>query len=162
MPLPPSRAQSGTAFGADTRKNPETVWDLVHNKYSNREEQGPDAMQRRDFPADAAHARVSRYRPASAFSADARFGNPSASRTPIADIVNNKFAIEGQPGMELAPDRAYAPNEGKVVSGNRVPKPRPTRASSALAETNRLKLSHLAVVGRAALPASSRPHSARA
>lgn len=151
--MPP--VQPDTAFGEVT-KNPEVVvWDLVHNKFAKPVEQGHGAMQRIDYPGIPS-------RPASArFQASVVFGAKSDKRTPISDLMANKYAVEGLPGMELAPDRIYAPNEGRRKS-NKLPLPKPTRNSVLLKETNRMKfLQQIQVTGHGPGGSSSRPQSAR-
>jgi len=136
--LPPRTAP---AFGVAPRKDAVTVNALMHGEFARDAERGLDAFERKNFPADAARARVNPFAPAATRSAAAVFGASSASRTPAADLINYKFAVEGLPGTEHAPERSYAPAEGARPPG-RLPRPRHTRSSHALRETSLFRLAH--------------------
>jgi hypothetical protein len=135
--LPPA---SGIAFGAEKRRDGLTADALLHNLFAKDEERGLTAYHRMDFPLDAAHPPVKRFLSARARDPASVFGASSAARTPISDIITAKWAVEGRPGTELAPDRTYA--AGTKRPSNRIPIPRPTRSSQALRETQLFRLQH--------------------
>lgn len=137
--LPP---RSAPAFGAAPRPAaPVSVNALVHGEFALPSERGLDAFERTHFPGAPARPRSRPSAPAAAFAPGAVFGAVSAARTPAADVINGKFAVEGRPGTENAPERTYAPVEGARPPG-RLPRPRHTRSSHALREASLFRLAH--------------------
>lgn len=173
--------QVDTAHGDANKHDGVTVWALVHNEYSKASERDEGLWDhaKQTFPGTQPHPSHPSVRPGSSFrriKQSATFGRQSGQHVPIADVVEYRALPHFKAGLELAlqPTTAtmYAPGaENKRVPG-RLPPPRPTRSSLALAESNRYRFAHLQIEGHAAqhakpfdhhaaMQASVRPQSAR-